>query len=211
MRAFFIVLAVLLASQTAPHEVMVLDLTGPPLRTRSGVGTARERSFAHVGRASHGEGGPQPWPIKTTLLGITPGPEPKQWTVEVRLEALRGVRLPRSLSREQVDPDPTAPLPSLRQMSFVLELAGETPRVPAYASMSVSEHTVYGSDLAPDSLFTLRTGDSIRVRYTTRAGELIRLFKPGEPIPVRARVFTLAGAYAHPPLRSENVLEVMPR
>jgi hypothetical protein len=211
MRALFIVVTVLLASQTAPHEVMVLDLTGPPPTTRSGAGPARQRSFAHVGRASHGEGGPQPWPIKTTLLGITPGPEPKQWTVEVRLEALREVRLPRSLNREQVDPDPSAPLPSLRQMFFVLELADETLRAPAHASTSVSEHTVYGSDLAAGSLVTLQTGESIRVRYTTRVGELIRRAKPGEPIAVRARVFTFAGSYNHPALRSENVLEVTPQ
>jgi hypothetical protein len=211
MRALFVLLTVLLAGQAAPREVMVLDLTGPaparPIQTPSKPEPSKPRSFAFVG--SRGDGGPQQWPIRTTLLGITPGPETGRWTVEVRLEALREVQLPRSLNKEQVDPDPTVPLPSLRRMFFLLELVepgGETMRAP----VSGPDRSVYGSDLAPGSLVTLQAGESIRVRYATRIGELIRRAKPGQPISVRARVFTFAGSYNHPALRSDNVLNVTP-
>jgi hypothetical protein len=206
MRVLIALLSMLLASQSAAREVMVLDLTGPR-PTSSGL--VKMRSFSHITGVSHGATvGPPKWPVRTTLLDITQGSGPEQWIVEVRLEALTEVQLPRSLSNHEVDPDPSKPLPSYRQMTFIVELATSPGQELA---LSVPDRAVYGSHLAPGSLMTLQPGETVRVRYFAHASELIQRATPGMPISVRARVYTYTGSESAPALLSTNTLEVTPR
>src|ERR1700741_2992102 len=105
MRVLSALLAMLLASQGPAREVMVLDLTGP---RPASSGLVKMRSFSYIAGVSHGgTAGPPKWPVRITLLGVTQDAGAEQWTVEVRLEALSDVQLPRSLSNREIDPDPS--------------------------------------------------------------------------------------------------------
>ena len=187
----------------SPQDIRVVDLREP--MAAPSQPTRSVRTFGNVATSHPEQNAPQPWPIRVSLLSATPDPGRNGLVmVDVRLEALRTVTVPVSRDRRAVDPDPTAPLPSLKWLLPELKLEGAA----AGEGISSTRTGLSGSDAASGSLLTLEAGQSIRLQFATDVPALRRAVRREAPIFVRAYVLVAEGAEVRPTLVSDNMLQL---
>jgi hypothetical protein len=199
------ILAVLIAQTVSqvPRDVAVLDLTTPaPPQDPTKMRMFSQSVFSHPV-----PGTVKRWPIQVTVLDAVSEQNEPDWIVfETRIEALQTISVPRARDRMAVDPEPTKSLPSLKEMHLRVKVDGTAPGHGATAPAEM----LSGSNVVPESLITLRPGESIKTRQRAWIGSVRKLAPPGAALRVRSLIHTYEDSQTLTDVLSDNAVEVRP-